>query len=328
MQVHYGRASLSQLSRLPAYFVFPRSKVDAAAITTRIKAAACAASAAGKAALLTLLDQSYAHVLPTLNLNLTEQAIQQALTGQRSTSEAASGAIADDGNTTTAQSAGSSSSPATIPIILADLSAGPRDPAGVSEKRHKGGLPPPSTGGCCSRGNSSGVESSKPCCQAATVQIPDSGISPPDPDKGSAQQSAPHSAELSTHSSAEHSGGHVNAHSPESVPSQAKDDSSVETTPQLRALHSSVDTSGRYSEGIGGGASSPEGLEKVEVAGMTWQLPAGVAMADVALLWVGDLGAAVLTQLQLTYNSSLWTTFDPATGHSEEVCLDGRIQLI
>ena len=71
-QVHYGRASLSALSRLPAYFVFGRSGADPAALAARL--AAHAGSLGAERALLVLLDQPLLWAAAELRRQLAIQA--------------------------------------------------------------------------------------------------------------------------------------------------------------------------------------------------------------------------------------------------------------
>ncbi len=76
-QVHYGRASLSALSRLPAYFVFGRSPADPAALAARI--AEHAATLRGVApALVVVLDQPLLWALPELRRQLARGAQEGA----------------------------------------------------------------------------------------------------------------------------------------------------------------------------------------------------------------------------------------------------------
>ena len=67
MQIHYGRASLSPLSKLPAYFVFTRQLLDCPATSGRLTEWACQARAVqDKKALLLLPDQPLAWALQDL----------------------------------------------------------------------------------------------------------------------------------------------------------------------------------------------------------------------------------------------------------------------
>ncbi|KAK9814668.1 hypothetical protein WJX72_009496 [[Myrmecia] bisecta] len=65
--VHYGRASLSPLSRLPAYFVFGRQQLDVASVVSRICDYAKQLDGSGaQKAVLVLPDQPYTHVCAEL----------------------------------------------------------------------------------------------------------------------------------------------------------------------------------------------------------------------------------------------------------------------
>ena len=64
MQVHYGRASLSKLSRLPAFFVFPQQQLDVEAAAASLAASSPAAS--GNGPVLVFVDQPLLHLLPQL----------------------------------------------------------------------------------------------------------------------------------------------------------------------------------------------------------------------------------------------------------------------
>jgi len=68
MQIHYGRASLSPLSKLPAYFVFPEQPIDCQTALKRIAEWASQASVLqDKKALLLLPDQPLEWALQGLN---------------------------------------------------------------------------------------------------------------------------------------------------------------------------------------------------------------------------------------------------------------------
>ena len=60
MQVHYGRASLSPLRLLPAYFVFPRRSLDISVLAHQIlQHAITVAEGSSKQAVVVILDQEY-----------------------------------------------------------------------------------------------------------------------------------------------------------------------------------------------------------------------------------------------------------------------------
>jgi diphthamide biosynthesis protein 2 len=57
--VHFGRASLAGVSRTPAYFVFPRARLDAAAAAAALAAAPALRAATAAAPVVVLLDQPH-----------------------------------------------------------------------------------------------------------------------------------------------------------------------------------------------------------------------------------------------------------------------------
>jgi diphthamide biosynthesis protein 2 len=73
--VHYGRASLTRLSRLPAYFVFPRQELDPAAAAAALAGSGVLADARQRAApVVVLLDQPFLHQLPQLRGEMERRA--------------------------------------------------------------------------------------------------------------------------------------------------------------------------------------------------------------------------------------------------------------
>eukprot|EP00884_Botryococcus_braunii_P018631 jgi/Botrbrau1/5451/Bobra.27_1s0004.3 len=77
--IHFGRASLSRLTRLPAYFVFGRAALDVAQVVDRVCSAAVQAASGTNppAALVLLPDQPYVHAVPAL-----QDALSHALSSQ------------------------------------------------------------------------------------------------------------------------------------------------------------------------------------------------------------------------------------------------------
>jgi len=72
-QVHYGRASFSALSRLPAYFVLGHDPLDIPACARHIGCYATAPlNPGGMKALLVFLDQGLLWALPQLQLAVNE----------------------------------------------------------------------------------------------------------------------------------------------------------------------------------------------------------------------------------------------------------------
>jgi diphthamide biosynthesis enzyme Dph1/Dph2-like protein len=67
LQIHYGRASFSALSRLPAYFVLGHDPLDVPACARQISEyAAAPLNPAGMKALLVFLDQALLWALPQI----------------------------------------------------------------------------------------------------------------------------------------------------------------------------------------------------------------------------------------------------------------------
>jgi diphthamide biosynthesis protein 2 len=68
--VHFGRASLAGVSRTPAYFVFPRARLDAAAAAAALAAAPALRAATAAAPVVVLLDQPHLEQLAELRAAL------------------------------------------------------------------------------------------------------------------------------------------------------------------------------------------------------------------------------------------------------------------
>ena len=80
LQVHYGRASLSPLSRLSAYFVFGRESLDVAACARQlVDYAAAPLNPEGMTAVLVILDQPLLWALPELREAVAALQGQQVL---------------------------------------------------------------------------------------------------------------------------------------------------------------------------------------------------------------------------------------------------------
>lgn len=73
--VHYGRASLTKLSRLPAFYVFPTQPLDVATVADALAASPffTASEAAAAAPTVVLLDQPLLDALPEVERALTER---------------------------------------------------------------------------------------------------------------------------------------------------------------------------------------------------------------------------------------------------------------
>lgn len=250
--MHYGRASLSELSRLPAYFVFPRRELDVEDAAARITAAATAAAGTTAAAALVLLDQPYAHLLPALRGALASGSSvvnsspasgssvgnpsrvsgsstvkpSPAAQGERQTPDAKDGASdqwqgvgrspnsatspTQSDERSTAFSGSSSCSPAPVPVIFAEVRAGPRDPVQPSNR----GPVPACNGGAAAAGSRQGSG----CCQTTTAPVAGccqaGSPAPPQPARGEGTKpSGGPSAEPITEPSTQHSTQHSKHHS-------------------------------------------------------------------------------------------------------------------
>ena len=125
VQIHYGCASLSALSRLSCYFVFRRLPLDTAAVAKQTLRHAAGLQRQGIAAVLVLLDQPFSHAAASL---------QQAVDADRLMQTA--------GKPATGDSSG-------IQIIVARSQPGSLDPVERSAAEMK---PSPAGSACCSSG--------------------------------------------------------------------------------------------------------------------------------------------------------------------------------
>lgn len=230
--MHYGRASLTKLSRLPAFFVFPEQQLNVPA------AAACLAASSlfeggsgstGGSKVLVFLDQPLLHQLQAF-----EGALRQAV-------EQRHGAAA-------AQR-----------LVLPAVPRQHMEPEQPQQAQQQGQQA--QQAGCCGGGGCDAAQPAEPplaaCCggggcRAATPRPP------PQSAIGSGANGAAACLEVPSSSTAE--------------------DGST--------LHS--------------------------LAGYEWLLPAGVAVQDCGLAWVGAPDAPALLQLQLTYSACPWAVLDPA----------------
>lgn len=76
LQIHYGRASLTKLSRLPAFFVFPQQLLDAQAAAAAL-AGSSLFGGASTAPVLVFLDQPLLRQLPEFSTCLAQQVEQR-----------------------------------------------------------------------------------------------------------------------------------------------------------------------------------------------------------------------------------------------------------
>ena len=76
LQVHYGRASMTKLSRLPAFFVFPEEQLNIPAAAACLAGSALLSGSSSSCQVLVFLDQPLLHCLQQLKealLALVEQ---------------------------------------------------------------------------------------------------------------------------------------------------------------------------------------------------------------------------------------------------------------
>lgn len=285
LQVHYGAASLSALSRLPAYFVFRAAAVEvnalapqilqhAASLTassTRSAAAEQSASSSQDAeqtsrpcAVLVMLDQPYAHASARL-----QQHIDRLRQQQEQPQQQAEGGSHD----------ASSATAADVPIIVTSAKGGALAPTSnplLSQPHerscHKSSASSAATAstkqpsaGCCKGGYSSGLaDESTVICSTQTNAEATTCVG--HQDGAEAADAAPAASDLS------------------------------ELQPGLKVVAGKA--SHRCSQ---------------SAAGLTWQLPGGAALEDAAVVWVGEADSTALRSLQLTHASATWSVLNPAT---------------
>lgn len=82
-QIHYGRASLTPLSRTPAFFVFPRQDMDVARVTHLIKSSQLWSRVRdGSETVLSIIDQAHIHQQAALHEAL-ERAEPDSMRGSK-----------------------------------------------------------------------------------------------------------------------------------------------------------------------------------------------------------------------------------------------------
>lgn len=280
--VHYGAASLSALSRLPAYFVFRAAKLEVEAVARQIlqHAASVSQSTApvpdanqssssiqdaeepsGPCAVLVMLDQPYAHASAHLQQRIDWLRQQQQQ-------------HADDGSDITL-----TATAAELPIIVTSARGGSLEPIGNplighphERSCHKSsalsapGAPTmQSLASCCSKGRSSALK-----------------------EKSAASPSTSASAQATTYARHRNGSGAAEAAAPASGSSNLPSG--------LRSMDG---------EAVCDRSQSAVGL--------TWQLPGGAALENAAVVWVGDAHSSGLRTLQLAHASATWSVLNPAT---------------
>ena len=306
LQVHYGPASLSALSRLPAYFVFRQAPLDAAAVacelTRRAQQLATdgAASASkgppsprdghidGPCALLVLLDQPYAHAAAALRqqLQLLQGAQSSAAEGVRPT-----GAAAQD-------------PPAALPpIVIAETRAGRLDPsqgplpkpAGPRSSCYAEDRAPPSEACCRSSNQTRAPEEEQPGPSREQEHLPYC-------------QADSHASELSDDSVPTTSSATATATTTRSDPRCDRTCSPTVVDPGSGgdACEGPREAGGARAANLASSSSA------AHAAGMSWELPGGAALEEAAPVWVGDAAAPRLRLLQLAHSRAPWSVLEPS----------------
>ena len=312
-QVHYGRASLSELSRLPAYFVFPRAQLDGHAAEKHVRRAAAAAAADGKSTLLVLTDQPYAHALPSLRLLLGNDSAASLAGPLDSKTPSRADAQLVPTMDTAAGAAGSTPtgphSDSRAHVVLADVLSGSRDPP-VSQEFSA----------------AAADLQRRPCCSDAFQTAIPADAASREVEVGSRtscrDQDVPPSACACQAAAGPPKHQDATCLAPQSGQG---------VLPQASCQHSKSGAAQQPAEPAGAASRSTEAEQSGDqardhysdavttIAGLQWSLPLGVSMEDTALLWLGDPSAAALTQLQLTYSQALWASYDPASDTYVEV---------
>ncbi|KAL4422925.1 hypothetical protein ABPG75_009122 [Micractinium tetrahymenae] len=288
--VHYGRASLTKLSRVPAYFVFPEQQFDAAAaaaclasasLLARLGAACSGGAEAGDAPdadqdassssgsppfVLVFLDQPLLHQLETFRLELVRLVAEQH------------GAAA------------------AARLLFPAVPQRHMEPEG---RQQRGALAGAAVGpaGCCGIGSCNGEQQQREaeqqsgmpasgCCQAA------GGCAVPQAAGGEAAAAA--AAAAGTAAAAEHVGGAAAAATAAAPCPAGSEAGSAGAQPAAEA------------------AAADDGSALHSLAGYQWHLPAGVPTRCCGLAWVGAPDAPALLHLQLTYSGCPWAVLDPA----------------
>ena len=298
--MHYGRASLSELSRLPAYYVFARAPIDLPAAEQRVSRAAAMAATGGMSALLVLMDQPYAHALPALQQLLSGWSINNPTKFAESTYA--------DGQQTPAQVPNSNRADCVdaLPVVLAEVLAGAREPSQTSAAPE-----------------ARATLHSRPHCGVALHTA--GTLSAAEPGVGKSVSTCSEHSPLYPSCACRSAAAMVST-SPVPCESQTGQSSGSQGLAEQCSQRGAKSVAGVNVNRGQRHALPPDGTSDSEppgstttVAGLRWSLPDGVTMQYTALLWIGDPGAAALTQLQLTYNQGLWASYDPATDVYAEV---------
>ncbi|BDA47727.1 probable 2-(3-amino-3-carboxypropyl)histidine synthase subunit 2 [Coccomyxa sp. Obi] len=292
--IHYGRASLSPLSSLPAYFVFTRAPLDCSRTADRVVSWAAqedAAAVAGKRAVVVLPDQPLVWAVESLRSCLTSVAKKAGL-GQpfvvadvaaRQLDPAPSQPSTSDSTNTHAHTSNTAGHRATTTAAqTVGISNGCCHSSGSScQEQHAGGSE--GVGKVSSLDGSSVPGSWSACCRDAQPMASTCSI----PTQTEEQAAGYVAANGLGRSSREELMADDKGEMVDAQPSSA-----------LQAENRAV------SEGV----SSPS---RMAAAGLVWELPEGVDPEDCLWLWLGDDDAPALTQLLMTYSRMHWAMYNP-----------------
>ncbi|PRW20179.1 diphthamide biosynthesis 2 [Chlorella sorokiniana] len=230
--VHFGRASLTKLSRLPAFFVFPEQQLNVPAAAACLAGSSLLASGseADGSKVLVFVDQPLLHQLQAFESALRQQVEQRhgAAAAQR----------------------------LVFPSVPRQHME-PERPAGQAQQAQQAQQP---QAGCCGGGSCAAPQ---PAAQSAACG-----------------QACPCSSTA--------------AKAPAQPPATG---GAVDGAAVNSALPSS--------------STAEDGSTLHSLAGYEWQLPAGGAVQDCGLAWLGAPDAPALLQLQLTYSACPWAMLDP-----------------
>ncbi|PNW80058.1 hypothetical protein CHLRE_08g376150v5 [Chlamydomonas reinhardtii] len=322
--VHYGRASLSPVNSLPAFFVFPKEQLDAAAAAAALQpaiaaaeaerrqagatagataGAAAGATAGGFQAVVVLVDQGYHHRLGEL---------RAALEGAAATAAAAPGAAADSG---TNSSGGNGSDSPLPPFVYAHISARSLRPAATAAKAAARGCGSGAAAGAAAAGpeaapGAAGGCGAPACCAAGSEAVAGAtGFTRPEAAEGAGKEAAGEEvAAVAAAAPPSAAGGCVTCGRTD-VPAGgcgAAASSSAPMDPATAAAGSSTSSSTPTATPAATAAAT------TSMVGLSWSLPAGAARADCLYVWVGPEGASSHQVLQMTHSGCEWLSYDPA----------------
>lgn len=306
LQVHYGPASLSALSRLPAYFVFRQAPLDAAAVARELsrraqQLATDSAASTSKGppsprdghsnvpcALLVLLDQPYAHAATALRQQL------RRLQGAQSR--------AAEGVWPTGALAQHAPAPPP-PIIVAETRAGRLDPSqghlpNIADRRSvlsAEDRPTPSEACCRSSNQARAPDAGQPVLFWEQEHLP-------------SRRADSHGTDLSDNSVATTSAATATATTMRFDPRSDRTCSTTVANPGSggKACEGPWDAGGTRAADFASSSSA------AHAAGMSWELPGKAALEEAAPVWVGDAAAPRLRLLQLAHSRTPWSVLEPS----------------